>query len=665
MNNYKNFIQKFYFKNKLYTTKIGLINKLFVNLKKNSYKQKYKNKISKNNFYLKNIYRYFKKCNILKEKTDLKKNLISYKELICSFLILKGKSKMFQQIAQKSFEYLVKKYPQLNLYYIIKNFFSFYSLPLTYINKSNKRLKWKKNLYSAQWLNTVKERQTIFNFFKEFLKKQLKRTLKKNFQPIFLSLSSTKTELLKIQVENIKKNVNLWKTLSIDYKIYQKQLKLFSKKNINIQNYPNTIKINKNINIKCLFSKRIFRITNYNFINNKIFLKKDIKFHSNRKEYFNNNIKYFFNINKNANFILKRYLKKSHSFQFIIKKNIINKINLLSVKQKMKLFILFYKKLVNKKKKKKNDYLKNYLSKKFYWKKRKNFKTISIFFNKILLIFKNSLKNINLILNKNNIMFNINKQYFIQKNIYFSNNFLENEEKFYWRNFIKVTSSLNKNLINNKKGRFNLIKNFIPNYIFFAHKNKNLYWKKNFGLNFSSYLKNNKKIWNKTFFLLKKKRTATFFFTKIPTFKTILCLNNINNVILNKKKNSRLLMFFQMKLYQGLKIDFKVWDKKEYLYLHKNLEKKLYGFFNKNNLLIISNPIKIKKTRRTVLTSPHVNKNAQQHFEKTVYIKSYKIFFISDYYQKNYYYYFNFMKHLLENDFKNYGISISLISSKI
>jgi hypothetical protein len=666
MNNYKNFMQKFFIKNQKLTKKIGLINKLFVNLRKNSYKKKNNYKITKNNFYFKNIYKNLKKYSVLKENKDLKKNLISYKELICSFLILKGKSKMFQHIAQKSFEYIVKKYPQLNLYYIIKNFFSFYSLPLTYINKSNKRIKWKKNIYSAQWLNTVKERQTIFNFFKEFLKKQLKRTLVKNFQPIFLSLSSSKTELLKIQVENIKKNVNLWKTLSIDSRVYQKQLKLNSKKNNSIQNYPEKIKqnLNKHLNIKCLFSKKVFKFDNYDFLKNHIFFKNDSKLIlNNRKNYFENTKRSFFNINRNKDINLKNHLSKNYKFHFILKNNKKN-INLLSVKQKMKLFILFYKKLVNNDKSKKKDYLKNYLSKKFYWKKRKNFKIINIFFNKILLIFKNFTKINNLILNKNNFLFNFNKQFYIQKNVYFVNNFLENEEKFYWRNFI------NKNLntihsLKNKLGRFNLIKNNIPNYVFFSNKNYNLYWKKNFGLNFASYTKNKKQLRNKTFFLLKKKKTSTFFFSKLPIFKNILSLENTVNLKIFKVKHSRLSMFSQIKLCQGFKIDFKVWDKKEYVFLNTNLEKKLYSFFNKNNILIISDPLKLKKTRRTVLTSPHANKNAQQHFEKTVYIKTYKIFFISDYYQNNYYYYFNFMKHLLENDFKNYGISITLISSKI
>ena len=205
----KNYNIKQYFK---INSKLGLINKLFVNLKKNSYKSKFKYKISKNNFYIKNIFKYNKLYSTMKEAKDNKKNLLSYKELICSFLILKGKSKLFQQISKKSFEYLSKKYPKLNIYYIIKNFFSFYSLPVTYMIKNSRGNKRRKNNYNVQWLNTQKERQAIFNFFKEFLKKQLRRNLFKNFQPIFLSLSSNKTELLKIQVENIKKNVTLWKS---------------------------------------------------------------------------------------------------------------------------------------------------------------------------------------------------------------------------------------------------------------------------------------------------------------------------------------------------------------------------------------------------------------------------------------------------------------------
>jgi hypothetical protein len=662
MKNYKNFIQKYYTKNNFFNKKLGLINKLAFNLKKNSYKQKLKNKVSKNNFYLKNIFRNLKKFNILKEQKDLKKNLFSYKELICSFLILKGKSKMFQHIAQKSFENMSKKYPQLNLYFIIKNFFSFYSLPITYINKSNKKFKWKKNNYKVQWLNTSKERQTIFNFFKDFLKKQLKRNLKKNFQPIFLSLSSSKTELLKIQVENIKKNVNLWKTLSSDFRLYQKQIKSNFKNNNNINLYPNIITYNKSesFNIKCLYFKNDLKSKNFNQINNFILKKNGMKFNLNRKEYFNRISKYSFKTN-NKTFYITKYLQKKNNFQFLLKKDQ-NISNILSIKQKMKLYISFYKKIANFSKIKKKQYLKKYLSKKFFWKKRKNFKLINIFFNKILLIFKNFIKPINFILNKNDTLFNLNKKFFIQKKNVFDNS-LENEEKIYWRNFIG-----NKHkTISNLKGRSFLIKKTIPNYIFYLHKTKILYWKKNFSFNFGFYSKFNKQFWNKTFFLLKKKKTTTFFFNKIPVFKNILKLQNNTHLFISKHQNInlRLLMFSKIKLCQGIKLEFKVWDKKEYIFLNNHLEKKLYSFFNKNNLLIISNPLKVQKTRRTVLTSPHANKNGQQHLEKTIYNKTYKIFFLSENYKNNYYYYFNFMKHLLENDFKNYGISISLISSKI
>jgi ribosomal protein S10 len=655
----KNYNIKQYFK---INSKLGLINKLFVNLKKNSYKSKFKYKISKNNFYIKNIFKYNKLYSTMKESKDNKKNLLSYKELICSFLILKGKSKLFQQISKKSFEYLSKKYPKLNIYYIIKNFFSFYSLPVTYMIKNSRGNKRRKNNYNVQWLNTQKERQAIFNFFKEFLKKQLRRNLFKNFQPIFLSLSSNKTELLKIQVENIKKNVTLWKSSSKDFRNYSKELKIVSRNLNSLNTFPENIKQKLNFKIS---TKQIL-VNHFNKYFNFILNNNNKTIIYNRKTYYNYISKHYFKMKKQYLINSKYYILKNNQRYNIIIKNEKLKKKVISAKDKMNLFISLYDKIL--KKSKKNIFFKNYLTKKFFWKKNKLAFFINNFFFKVDLITKNIKLNTNFLLTQNSTLFNYNKHFFFDKSKNISYlNLMDIKEKNYWRNFLNQRiSDNNLNISKNTNGRFNIIQKSIPNYIKYLLKNNLLYWKKNFSNTFLYKNRFMKQNWNKTFFLIKKKKTKTFFFNKIPFYKTILSPSQFSKTFINKKKNIiRLSMFSYIKLYQGLKIDFKAWDKKDFTYLNKNLEKKLYSFFKKNDVLIISTPLKIQKTRRTVLTSPHANKNAQQHFEKTVYTKSFKIFFISNQYNSNYYYYFNFMKTLLENDFKNYGLSISLISSQI
>tara|TARA_R110001592_G_scaffold81533_1_gene241990 strand:- start:31581 stop:31808 length:228 start_codon:yes stop_codon:yes gene_type:complete len=56
---------------------------------------------------------------------------------------------------------------------------------------------------------------------------------------------------------------------------------------------------------------------------------------------------------------------------------------------------------------------------------------------------------------------------------------------------------------------------------------------------------------------------------------------------------------------------------------NKTFESRLAFGINKLNIRIKSLPIQKKVTRRTVLTSPHVNKNAQQHLDQIKYSKIY------------------------------------------
>tara|TARA_R110002050_G_scaffold280695_2_gene427722 strand:+ start:4165 stop:4392 length:228 start_codon:yes stop_codon:yes gene_type:complete len=55
----------------------------------------------------------------------------------------------------------------------------------------------------------------------------------------------------------------------------------------------------------------------------------------------------------------------------------------------------------------------------------------------------------------------------------------------------------------------------------------------------------------------------------------------------------------------------------------KTFQSRLAFGINKLNIRIKSLPIQKKITRRTVLTSPHVNKNAQQHLDQIKYSKIY------------------------------------------
>ncbi|KAA0145447.1 hypothetical protein FNF29_10028 (mitochondrion) [Cafeteria roenbergensis] len=55
----------------------------------------------------------------------------------------------------------------------------------------------------------------------------------------------------------------------------------------------------------------------------------------------------------------------------------------------------------------------------------------------------------------------------------------------------------------------------------------------------------------------------------------------------------------------------------------KTFQSRLSFGINKLNIRIKSLPIQKKITRRTVLTSPHVNKNAQQHLDQIKYSKIY------------------------------------------
>ena len=55
----------------------------------------------------------------------------------------------------------------------------------------------------------------------------------------------------------------------------------------------------------------------------------------------------------------------------------------------------------------------------------------------------------------------------------------------------------------------------------------------------------------------------------------------------------------------------------------KTFQSRLSFGINKLNIRIKSLPIQKKTTRRTVLTSPHVNKNAQQHLDQIKYSKIY------------------------------------------
>lgn len=72
-----------------------------------------------------------------------------------------------------------------------------------------------------------------------------------------------------------------------------------------------------------------------------------------------------------------------------------------------------------------------------------------------------------------------------------------------------------------------------------------------------------------------------------------------------------------------LNFQIKSWTKESLHMFNKTFESRLAFGINKLNIRIKSLPIQKKVTRRTVLTSPHVNKNAQQHLDQIKYSKIY------------------------------------------
>lgn len=72
-----------------------------------------------------------------------------------------------------------------------------------------------------------------------------------------------------------------------------------------------------------------------------------------------------------------------------------------------------------------------------------------------------------------------------------------------------------------------------------------------------------------------------------------------------------------------LNFQVKSWTKESLHMFDKTFQSRLSFGINKLNIRIKSLPIQKKITRRTVLTSPHVNKNAQQHLDQIKYSKIY------------------------------------------
>ena len=64
--------------------------------------------------------------------------------------------------------------------------------------------------------------------------------------------------------------------------------------------------------------------------------------------------------------------------------------------------------------------------------------------------------------------------------------------------------------------------------------------------------------------------------------------------------------------------------------MDRNFSKTYKTFFNIDNVLLKSYPLKKTCKLQTLLKSPHVNKKAQQHFSKIEYSKTYSFTFDSN-----------------------------------
>jgi ribosomal protein S10 len=81
---------------------------------------------------------------------------------------------------------------------------------------------------------------------------------------------------------------------------------------------------------------------------------------------------------------------------------------------------------------------------------------------------------------------------------------------------------------------------------------------------------------------------------------------------------------------KSLSFTLVTFDKKSLYNMDRNFSKTYKTFFNIDNVLLKSYPLKKTCKLQTLLKSPHVNKKAQQHFSKIEYSKTYSFTFDSN-----------------------------------
>lgn len=175
-------------------------------IKKNSYKKITKSKQLR-------IVNTVELINLCAQTVDLNHNinLNSYKNLVKSFLVKNGKSKLLQHFTYKSLHSLVKRYPIFLLNKNINRFFYLFPFPL--LGKDFKQKKGhKKKRQILNWLSLNKEKKYIFNFFKSFFRSELIKNFKYMFQLVFLKLSSNKSHLKAEYKKEILKIKKIWRS---------------------------------------------------------------------------------------------------------------------------------------------------------------------------------------------------------------------------------------------------------------------------------------------------------------------------------------------------------------------------------------------------------------------------------------------------------------------